>query len=525
MSPYDDLVARFEGSSPELGRALTKAHEFLKGWWTEPHLGWYTDHGPDHSKRVADYALQLAACSNMSVPFTDDELFVLAAAALLHDLGMQVIISRESSLGQLGQPFDYDVVRQRHPEESLRMILEKATEIGLPDDPELVPAVALIAQSHGSNYFDSSVEKIGTHRAVRNQLFRGAALCAILLFADELDLHYERARFPNEDQITLSATSRAHNYKHLYVSSVDLLLARPGSAKVRVDMRFPPSLELNDCQEIKRWILVKLRQQVGRVQPTLSKSTDHQLQIDRRIEVSHAFEDPAYRDTIDETAMKIIRMEVARDRIINYQREIEGLAEAAETARTIGVASNLEDGVQSRDDILNWLGRRLGDFRVVESWKVQNKQGGSPSDVLTDWLEGIGLQPATEGNESVLREDLLEQLATALERSPRTCLVCRSIDLLAGRDQAWMIDNCFSRLLTLESVKIAFSASSNSSFPSGPKVFLVKLGSPDAIEVSKHFKQFQDDPLGEIYLGAGLRYDALRALADQHELQLAGGGE
>src|SRR5687767_6732592 len=144
-SAYNDFQTRLKAEAPDLAAALERVEVFLTQWWQDNRMPHFTDHGPSHSRRVVELAFQLFPQS-----FRPDaapsvlELFVLAAATLLHDIGMQSLPPTHP-LGQVTDA-DYVFVRKEHPAKSQQLIIEQATRIGLPDDPQLIAAIALVAQ-------------------------------------------------------------------------------------------------------------------------------------------------------------------------------------------------------------------------------------------------------------------------------------------------------------------------------------------------------------------------------------------
>src|SRR6266478_8731682 len=111
---YSEALTLVSQAAPELGESLKKIETFLKDWWNVPYLPWFTDHGPNHSRRVMEYLLAIIPEGlSAESQLTPVELYVGCAAALTHDLGMQVLIEREAKLGELTAA-DYDAVRAQH---------------------------------------------------------------------------------------------------------------------------------------------------------------------------------------------------------------------------------------------------------------------------------------------------------------------------------------------------------------------------------------------------------------------------
>lgn len=167
----------------------------MKDVWSTNYQQWFTDHGPAHSRRVASYAMQLT-----QFPLLHDtqklntlEMFILWASAWLHDIGMQDLRSAGAPLGQMNSA-DYARVRHEHPDRSSENILREWRKLGLPDgDAALVDVVADVARAHGTKFYNDTVKnRLRDESMVRNKRVRPRLLAAILLFADELDLHNQR---------------------------------------------------------------------------------------------------------------------------------------------------------------------------------------------------------------------------------------------------------------------------------------------------------------------------------------------
>ncbi|MCP4213299.1 MAG: hypothetical protein GY765_01525 [bacterium] len=84
--------------------------------------------------------------------------------------------------------------------------------------------LALICKGHGSDYFDEVVNYFADNSLDidgKGTTIRGELLTALLLMADELDLHSSRAVF--KKNYPLSKTSELHHYRHYYISKVEVL--------------------------------------------------------------------------------------------------------------------------------------------------------------------------------------------------------------------------------------------------------------------------------------------------------------
>lgn len=521
---YQAVLALLEQTAPDLSRSLARVEAFVSDWWQVPYLPWFTDHGPKHSRRVMEYLLAMIPEGlREGTDLSPVELYVACAAALAHDVGMQVLLERQAKLGELTAA-DYDAVRAEHPRQSFELILTKAGELGIPDDAQLVTAVGLVAQAHGTSFFSESVTKLRELQSVRNKPFRGELLAAMILMADELDLHYERARRPDPSQATLNTTSRAHYYKHHYITSVRLERTAVGSLEIDLDLTFPLSVSELERDAISRWVTTKLQTQIGLVHPYLLGGLGGQLRLSRAIRLMIKDEVAPVRHPIDAEALQVIEEDNLSSQIIDYQRQRRSLLEALHSRRVAGVLGRSGDDPDGREDILDWLRVKLSRRnRIVASERLRNCRGGSASDVLAEWLASLGHIPKQWSSEAQQRRGSLDALLDHGNEVHRVAFFASSLDALRGSDKDWMLNRCMPRLLAAfpDSV-FAFTSDLETLWSAaGVEAYLLRLGTPDAEEVAEYFRRFEDGSQGKIYLGAGVDYGTLRRLAIGHELVLA----
>ena len=117
----------------DLASSVARIEDFVRRWWADNPMPWFTDHGPDHSLRVAHYATQIADVPALppDLQLSALERYILWASAWLHDLGMQSLLGRP--LGPI-TPEHQAEIRHQHPDETAAVILERAPLIGLPAD-------------------------------------------------------------------------------------------------------------------------------------------------------------------------------------------------------------------------------------------------------------------------------------------------------------------------------------------------------------------------------------------------------
>lgn len=520
---YEAVLASLEQAAPDLSRSLISIEAFVQNWWRVPYLPWFTDHGPAHSRRVMEYLLSMIPDAlRPGTELTPIELYVACAAATAHDLGMQVLLERRAKLGELTAS-DYDAVRSEHPRQSFEVILNRAGDLGIPDDAQLVTAVGLVAQAHGTRFFLESVKKLSELQTVRNKPFRGALLAAMILIADELDLHYERALKPDQSQATLNTTSRAHYYKHHYITMVRLVPNSVGELQIELELTFPKSVREQDRDTISRWVTSKLQVQIGFVQAYLLEGLNGQLRLSRAIKATAKDEIAPLRSRIDADALHVIQEETVGDQIIDYRLQRRSLLDALQSRRVIGVLGRSGEDPDGREDILDWLRLKLDhQGRVASSERLRSIRGGATSDVLSEWLSVLGRTPKPMASEAQNRRALLDALVQCGDDKP-IAFTISSTDNLRQSEQDWIFSRCVPRLIDAFPKSIfAFTGSLDTVVQgAGDNLYVLRLGTPDSGEVIDYFRRFEDGPQGKIYVGSGVDYGTLKKLAIAHELSLA----
>lgn len=304
MSRISTLQINLEQSlrriSPDLSERLDGVRKAVNKVWKVPYLHWYTDHGPQHSRRVIDLIGQILhpLCLDRlsryenDFPLSDYELYILLAACYLHDIGMQDLKVDERSVDELG-PSDWEEIRKRHPQRSFEIIRDRTVkprhrrtiDLGLAesdDDDSLMP-IALVAMAHGSEYFESAVRTLQENRYhPAGKPIRGDLLAALLIMGDEIDLHKSRANLP-DDSKAFSPLCLLHHYKHTYVSSVAVQDGKsPLDRQIIVDFLFPPQAQDSYDRDLVAWVVNKIKEQANRTQDILLSSTKGRLRWDER---------------------------------------------------------------------------------------------------------------------------------------------------------------------------------------------------------------------------------------------------
>jgi len=87
-----DLVKHLEIKDHSLYSSLQDIRKFCIECWKKPLLPWFTNHDQTHSEEIVRILEKLLTPFEHNPDFLDEqEIFVLLAAAYLHDIGMQYL--------------------------------------------------------------------------------------------------------------------------------------------------------------------------------------------------------------------------------------------------------------------------------------------------------------------------------------------------------------------------------------------------------------------------------------------------
>ncbi|MBN1138408.1 MAG: SUMF1/EgtB/PvdO family nonheme iron enzyme [Anaerolineae bacterium] len=198
--------------------------------WARPLHRYYTDHGVGHSERIIDRLDDLTAgMMDTRRRLCSTEVFVLLAAAYLHDIGMQ---DERFAGGNLEE------IRAHHHEQTAEMIYAvfedpaNAFPIPLVRDPAVVDAVALVAKGHRQvELADPQYDPL-VHCG---ETLRLRLLAALLRFADALDLDHQRVDLDQMKLMNLPLESQLHWWRCYYVSGISIV-----DEYIRIGYRLPP---------------------------------------------------------------------------------------------------------------------------------------------------------------------------------------------------------------------------------------------------------------------------------------------
>jgi len=165
----------------------------------------FTDHGPNHSRRVIKRIEEFLADHVQEL--SEDEAFVLLAAAWLHDVCMQDYgVLKEANQDDRNpmvlREAEITLIRKEHASR-LRKLLKRNSPITLLRDedcavlsfPRLGQAqrfVEAVAFGHSTEGFQEIKEMPDSNGPTGLEPFRYGLLAALLLLGDELDLDLSR---------------------------------------------------------------------------------------------------------------------------------------------------------------------------------------------------------------------------------------------------------------------------------------------------------------------------------------------
>ena len=231
-------------------------NELQRTWRQGTVLRWYTDHGPNHSKSVATICGKLLA--NLNPPLHKQEVYVLLAACILHDIGMQ----NDEFMNIAPEDFtraQYAEVRKQHPANSAETVMSDDLARFFPDHGSR-DAIAALCLGHSTKGYSAAIEDIRTC-CPGGAVIRGDLLASVLLLADELDLQNSRAAM--QPSAAWSTEARLHHHRHGFVDLVEIDGSLPISPKIH--MSFPANTRCS--KEVAESIGRKLVSQARRVEP------------------------------------------------------------------------------------------------------------------------------------------------------------------------------------------------------------------------------------------------------------------
>ncbi len=500
--------------------------------WKENHQPWFTDHGPRHSDRTAAYALTLADLAGISPQLwlTPLEAYVLWAAAWLHDVGMQDLLAASAAVGQIDAK-GFDAVRHQHPHQSSERILNNTDKLGLPEeDLALVQAVASVARAHGTRFYaDTIANRLNVETTVRNEPVRARLLAALLLFADELDLHYERASAPAGFAAVDNDISEAHKFKHRSVWRVTPVLGPGGRIAVRLELAFPKGVPDADRDAVRRWIEVKLRRQMSLIEPEIVEGFGGQVRLARLVDTS-VIELLAAKPAPGDAALSVIRAETARDELINHAGAYDAVTAGVGGGGIVVVSDGSPDpdADDGSGDLLDaaCAAAAAAGRAVCLSRRPELSGGATAADVVGEWAAAMGHpEPPAHQDEHSRRQAALSSVLLDLIQQQRPLLfaVARAQDVDA-ESLAWLRDHAVPAIRSAsDDAAVLLTAAATTPFAvAGEAVVSVALGPTDRQAAEDFLGRLVDRGVAAAESWSLQRYSLIKRTAQYHDLQLRG---
>ena len=357
--------------------------------WAAPQHRWYTQHTVEHSDRIIVKLEHLTAGMMRleAAQLSPGEIYVLLAAAYLHDIGMQ---DEQFAHG------DLEAIRDQHHELTAQMIIDgyanqnRDLPLGLFRDSTLTTAVAKVARSHrrgsldGNEYDDT---QWGDDR------IRPCLLSALLRFGDELDIDHNRVIIENFALAQPDAKTVFYWFKCHYVSGVSIK-----AEDIQVHYRFP---DMNYDTWLPRLVEEQITKHFVDLQPIFRKNGIRAAIAQRKVQLEPIQQMPPeaasygrrlwterVRSDLDETQRKLAEVErVSKahlsvkntEQIDEARKVVTGLVERPESVTPQDLAgtsvrvnelySELLVGFVNRDDETRFLSQSVvndgPDFTIV----------------------------------------------------------------------------------------------------------------------------------------------------------------
>jgi hypothetical protein len=461
-------LCKAERPSLDLAERLERVRQSAERIWQRQRLEWFPDHTVAHSDRIIGHLGNiLCGLQDTNQRLNVHELFILLASSYLHDIGMQDFRIDERTVDQLTIS-DYEVIRNRHAERSSELILHlrmeldrQAFRIDLDDEPQYFVPIALVSKAHGSSFFDDTVNELGSSPYwPGNQDFRGELVAALLLMADELDLHEVRASFP--PGLDVSPLATLHNHIHHYITEVKVMEGGlPTQRRVRIIFEYPSDSETYQT-DIRWWVVSKVCKQMRRTQSIIQKATAGQLGWDRPVHIQEFKDKYGARRQLPRSAQLRLQCERAEAEIVDRVELVKTIKHALCASQPQGELVEIADRDNSDwSQLLKWLTSaiRLHDAELLHI-SFEFTVAHSPLDILERCykrLASLGLScsayqtakvPRTGSGEN--RLDLLSQaLISDLEKQgavPRVIMLFERIDKADPQTSQWVKESLLSKL-------------------------------------------------------------------------------
>lgn len=235
----------------------------------------YTKHDIEHSDRIVQIIgklLGIPDTTSQEYLLGSDELFILALAAILHDIGMQ-LPSEHGLVKDTLSVQDLEQIRLNHGHVSAqvirRSVLSKDVhELGLTraEINEYTPYIGQICENHqsSSEFNKDEVEKISSDKG---EIIRLGMLTCMLRLSDELDCDHRRVDLQKLNDYAIPIQSKLHWYACQYVDCVVI-----SNGYIEIHASWPSDLTPPEINYLGNMVLLKIKEEFTGVQSILWKN-------------------------------------------------------------------------------------------------------------------------------------------------------------------------------------------------------------------------------------------------------------
>ncbi|MFF4030530.1 hypothetical protein ACFYZ2_12310 [Streptomyces sviceus] len=426
---------------------------------------------------------------------------------------------------------DYRKIRKRHAAVSGEMILEDYERWGLPQgDYVLAGVVSLIARAHGTSEYTNTIPDLESYGDVRNTTVRAPLLAAILLMADELDLHYQRAgKIPDE----INPTSEAHDFKHRCITSASIDMNKSKEIEIGIRLSTPPSINLEDREAIERWIVAKLRRQISLVEPQFVDVYGHG-KFSRAIKVTRGH--VAAPKMPSKEALSIIRSEAASDTLMDHSNCLATAEDLLKAGAKLILFEGSWDKGQAIDndgaeDLLETIVRRADakGYLTLRSRRLLINKAGEASEILEEWVKDIHTYtyspPDRQVGEHARRISILDMLITGISRLPQETPILLTLSFMDGLEEDakdWILREAIPKIIDSAPRICTLGTFSGNLTAQGPlQANVISVRSFEVAEVERYLQQYDPSPYSNI-LSTEFSYGAIKRIAINWEKRLRG---
>jgi len=263
--------------NPDLQSKLDSIKSAASEIWKVAKLQHFTEHGIGHSESIMTILnLILGNMSTMKNKLSCHEIFILLAAAYLHDIGMQSAYHAGLPSKSEYSLEDKKIIRDKHHETSAKMIresvdpkAEKRINCGLQDSiqPNYVEFIALLSESHRMNKPEISSNLLKDDYLMTGEKIRVRLLVSLLRLADELDRDYMRVDMDELKLWNIPIDSKVYWWMHHYTKAVPI-----ENGRIKILFRIPTYYKNSQRkldEIIFRKVVDSVREQVSEVKNVL----------------------------------------------------------------------------------------------------------------------------------------------------------------------------------------------------------------------------------------------------------------